>query len=123
MKVSAKLPNRLVATAIVYPLSGQNIRALRKLKRDYPDTQYVSIIERKGPLVADTVRKMIKRAGEKVELSFPIHLYMLRHSTGLKIANDQQDTRAIQHYMGHKNIQHTVHYTELAAGRFDNFRN
>ncbi|WP_349974365.1 tyrosine-type recombinase/integrase [Vibrio vulnificus] len=107
----------------MYPLSGQNIRALRKLKRDYPDTQYVSIIERKGPLVADTVRKMIKRAGEKVELSFPIHLYMLRHSTGLKIANDQQDTRAIQHYMGHKNIQHTVHYTELAAGRFDNFRN
>ena len=73
--------NRLKnGVASVHPLSGQNIRALRKLKRDYPDTQYAFITERKGPLVADTVRKMIKRAGEKAGLPFPIHPHMLRHS-------------------------------------------
>lgn len=105
----------------MHPLSGQNIRALRKLKRDYPDTQYAFITERKGPLVADTVRKMIKRAGEVAQLPFPIHPHMLRHSTGFKLVNDKHDTRAIQHYMGHKNIQHTVRYTELATGRFDTF--
>ena len=46
---------------------------------------------------------------------------MLRHATGHKLANEGQDTRAIQHYLGHVNIQHTVHYTNLAAGRFKDF--
>ena len=46
---------------------------------------------------------------------------MLRHSTGFKLANDGHDTRAIQLYLGHKNIQHTVRYTELAVGRFKGF--
>ncbi len=46
---------------------------------------------------------------------------MLRHSTGFKLANDGQDTRAIQHYLGHRNIQHTVLYTRLAADRFNDF--
>ncbi len=114
--------NRLKnGVASVHPISGNNIRALRKLKRDYPETQYVFITERKGPMVADTVRKLFKRAGEKAKLPFPIHFHMLRHSTGFKLANDKQDTRAIQHYMGHRNIQHTVRYTELASGRFDGF--
>jgi type 1 fimbriae regulatory protein FimB/type 1 fimbriae regulatory protein FimE len=46
---------------------------------------------------------------------------MLRHSTGYKLANDGQDTRAIQLYLGHRNIQHTVLYTQLAADRFNRF--
>jgi type 1 fimbriae regulatory protein FimB/type 1 fimbriae regulatory protein FimE len=46
---------------------------------------------------------------------------MLRHATGFKLANDGQDTRAIQHYLGHRNIQHTVRYTALAADRFKDF--
>jgi type 1 fimbriae regulatory protein FimB/type 1 fimbriae regulatory protein FimE len=53
----------------------------------------------------------------------PIHPHMLRHSTGFKLANDGQDTRAIQHYLGHRNIQHTVLYTHLAAERFNDFWN
>jgi integrase len=44
-----------------------------------------------------------------------------RHSTGYKLANDGHDTRALQHYMGHKNIMHTVRYTEMAPDRFKNF--
>jgi type 1 fimbriae regulatory protein FimB/type 1 fimbriae regulatory protein FimE len=46
---------------------------------------------------------------------------MLRHACGYTLANDEQDTRALQHYLGHKNIQHTVRYTELAADRFKSF--
>ena len=42
----------------------------------------------------------------------PIHPHMLRHACGFKLANDGHDTRALQHYLGHKNIQHTVRYTE-----------
>ena len=46
---------------------------------------------------------------------------LLRHACGYKLVNDGQDTRAVQHYLGHKNIQHTVRYTELAAERFKSF--
>jgi len=104
-----------------HPLRGPELRALRKLKRDYPDTPYVFVTERKGPLTASAVRKIIARSGEVAELGMPIHPHMLRHSTGYKLANDGHDTRAIQLYLGHKNIQHTVRYTELAAGRFKDF--
>ena len=104
-----------------HPLRGPELRALRKLKRDYPDTPYVFVTERKGPLTASNVRKIVSRAGEKAELGMPIHPHMLRHSTGFKLANDGHDTRAIQLYLGHKNIQHTVRYTELAIGRFKAF--
>jgi site-specific recombinase XerD len=54
-------------------------------------------------------------------IEFPVHPHMLRHATGFYLANAGQDTRAIQLYLGHKNIQHTVRYTELAAGRFKDF--
>lgn len=104
-----------------HPLYGPEIRALRKLKTEYPETQYVFTSERKGPMIDSTFRKMIARAGDKAKLGLPIHPHMLRHSTGFKLANEGRDTRGIQHYLGHKNIQHTVRYTEVAADRFKDF--
>lgn len=77
--------------------------------------------ERKEPLTEHVFRKVIKRAGEIAGLKIKVHPHMLRHSTGFKLANTGVDTRSIQHYLGHKNIQHTVRYTELAASRFKNF--
>ncbi len=114
----SRLKNGVSST---HPLRGPELRALRKLKRDYPDTPYVFVSERKGPVTASNVRKIVSRAGEKANLGMPIHPHMLRHSTGFKLANDGHDTRAIQLYLGHKNIQHTVRYTELAVGRFKDF--
>jgi len=104
-----------------HPLRGPEIRSLRRLKRDYPDTPYVFVTERKGPLTDSNVRKMIARAGRNANIGFPVHPHMLRHACGYKLANEGHDTRAIQHYMGHKNIQHTVRYTELAPDRFSGF--
>ena len=108
-------------TPSVHPIRGPEIRALRRLQRDYPVTPYVFVTERKGPLTDSAVRKVITRAGELAEFAFPIHPHMLRHATGYKLANDGHDTRAIQQYLGHKNIQHTVRYTELATTRFRDF--
>lgn len=102
-------------------LYGPEIRSLRKLKRDYPDTPYVFISERKGPMTTSNVRKLVARAGEEAVFPFLVHPHMLRHACGFKLANDGHDTRAIQHYLGHKNIQHTVRYTNLAADRFKDF--
>ncbi|MBF0496692.1 MAG: tyrosine-type recombinase/integrase, partial [Deltaproteobacteria bacterium] len=104
-----------------HPLYGIEIRALRKIQRDYPVTQFVFVSERKAPLTDSTFRKMVARAGNHAEIGIPVHPHMLRHSTGFKLANDGRDTRSIQHYLGHKNIQHTVRYTELSANRFNSF--
>lgn len=104
-----------------HPLRGPEIRLLRQVLRDYPETPYVFVSERKGPMSASAFRKLVARAGEAAQLGMPIHPHMLRHSTGFKLANDGQDTRAIQYYLGHKNIQHTVLYTQLAADRFNDF--
>jgi type 1 fimbriae regulatory protein FimB/type 1 fimbriae regulatory protein FimE len=108
-------------TPSTHPLGGTEIRALRRLKRDYPVTQYVFVTERKGPMTDSAVRKLVARAGREADLGFPAHPHMLRHACGFKLANDGHDTRAIQHYLGHKNIQHTVRYTEMAPDRFKDF--
>lgn len=105
----------------VHPLRGPEIRALRRLQRDYQRSPYVFSTERRGPLTTSTVRKLITRAGIIAGVPFPVHPHMLRHACGYKLANDGQDTRAIQHYLGHRNIAHTCRYTELTSKRFDNF--
>jgi len=104
-----------------HPLRGPELRALRKVFRDYPETAYVFVSERRAPMTAATFRKLIARAGDAAGLGMPIHPHMLRHSTGFKLANDGQDTRAIQQYLGHRNIQYTTIYTQLAPDRFNDF--
>ena len=98
--------------------SSPELRSLRRLRREYPDLPYVFVTERRGPLSASAVRVIVSRAGEMSGFNFPVHPHMLRHATGYKLANDGHDTRAIQQYLGHKNIQHTVRYTQLSAARF-----
>lgn len=106
----------------VHPMQGDELRALRQLLRDWPENGgFVFVSERGGPLSTAGVRKMIARAGEESRLPFPVHPHMLRHACGFKLANDGHDTRALQLYLGHKNIQHTVRYTELSPARFKNF--
>jgi type 1 fimbriae regulatory protein FimB/type 1 fimbriae regulatory protein FimE len=104
-----------------HPLRGPEIRALRRLRREYPITPYVFTTERRGTMTGSSVRKIITRAGDLANLGFPVHPHLLRHACGFKLANEGHDTRAIQHYLGHRSIQHTVRYTELAADRFKAF--
>jgi type 1 fimbriae regulatory protein FimE len=68
-----------------------------------------------------TVHHMVAEAGKAARIEFPVHPHMLRYATGYYLANNGQATRAIQLYLGHKNIQHRVRYTVLAAGRFKDF--
>ena len=105
----------------VHPLRGPELRALRRLQREYSALPHVFSSERNAPLSADAFRKIISRAGEAAKLPFPVHPHMLRHACGYKLAQAGQDTRAIQHYLGHRCIQHTVRYTQLSADRFKDF--
>jgi type 1 fimbriae regulatory protein FimB/type 1 fimbriae regulatory protein FimE len=105
----------------VHPLFGPELRALRKIKRKYPNTEYIFMSERGSPMTASAFGKIIARAGKIAEIGMPVHPHMLRHSTGFKLANESRDTRSIQQYLGHKNIRHTTLYTELAADKFTDF--
>jgi type 1 fimbriae regulatory protein FimB/type 1 fimbriae regulatory protein FimE len=105
----------------VHPLGEAEVQALSRLQREYPMLRYVFCSERKGALSPDAVRKILARAGKAAQLPFTVHPHMLRHACGYKLAQDGQDTRAIQHYLGHKNIQHTVRYTQLSSERFKDF--
>jgi integrase len=105
----------------VHPLRSPELRALRQLILCYPDTQYVFISERKAPLSTRSVRQIISRAGQLAGLPFPVHSHQLRHACGYYLASQGHDTRAIQDYLGHRNIQHTVRYTRLSSDRFENF--
>jgi type 1 fimbriae regulatory protein FimB/type 1 fimbriae regulatory protein FimE len=106
--------------ASTHPLRGPELRALRRLQRDY-EGPYVFSTERGGPMTTSNVRKLVARGGALAGLPFPAHPHMLRHACGYKLANDGHDTRALQHYLGHRNIQHTMRYTELAPDRFRDF--
>jgi len=65
---------------------------------------------------------MVKLTGKKAGLPFQVHADMMRHATGDKLANAGKDIRSIQGYdLGHKDIRHTVRYTELSPTRFENF--
>ncbi len=113
-----RLKNGLPST---HPLRGAELRLLRQLKRDYPHSPYLFVSERKSPLTARTVHHIIAKAGKLAQFEFTIHPHMLRHSTGFYLANQGQDTRAIQSYMGHSNIKNTTIYTELTPNRFNDF--
>jgi type 1 fimbriae regulatory protein FimB/type 1 fimbriae regulatory protein FimE len=108
-------------TPSVHPIRGDEIRALRKLRRENPTEAHVFVSERGGPISPMGFHHLIARLGKAAKLPFAIHPHMLRHACGFKLANDGHDTRSLQHYLGHKNIQHTVRYTELSPDRFRDF--
>jgi type 1 fimbriae regulatory protein FimE len=104
-----------------HPLRGPELRALRQLRREWANSSYLFVSERGGPMTASNVRKLVTRTGLAAKLPFPVHPHMLRHACGYKLANEGHDTRSLQHYLGHKNIVHTVRYTEMAPDRFKSF--
>ena len=104
-----------------HPIQGDTLRLLRQLKRSTEHDTFVFVTERGSPMTPSTVRHIVRRAGDESAIGLPVHPHMLRHGTGYHLANKGVDTRAIQEYLGHRNIEHTVRYTRLAAHRFDGF--
>ena len=109
-------------TPSVHPIHGDELRALRRLQREQdPVSPFVFTTERGGPFSVSAFQRLVARAGEAAGLGFAVHPHMLRHACGYALANKGIDTRALQAYLGHKSIQHTVRYTELSPTRFKDF--
>jgi integrase len=105
-------------TPATHPLTGRELRALRRLQRETGPATHLFMSERKAPISIDGYQKMVERTSTRAKLGFQAHAHMLRHACGYKLANDGTDTRTIQAYLGHKDTRHTVRYTELSPVRF-----
>ena len=109
-------------TPSTHPIPGDDLRALRRLQREQgPKSSFVFTSERGSPFTTAGFARMVERAGIEAKLGFKAHPHMLRHACGYALANRGHDTRALQAYLGHRNIQHTVRYTELSPTRFKDF--
>jgi type 1 fimbriae regulatory protein FimB len=106
-----------------HPLRGDELRAIKAWLADrarmQPDTDAFFVSERRGPLSRKTAWLMIRDYGRLAGLSIEAHPHMLRHACGFALADQGADTRLIQDYLGHRNIQHTVKYTATNPARFE----
>jgi integrase len=97
-------------TPSVHPLSGAEMRALRRLQRESVASPFVFVSERGTPFTTAGFARMIERTARSTGLGLKVHPHMLRHACGYALANAGHDTRAVQAYLGHRNIQHTVRW-------------
>jgi integrase len=106
----------------VHPITGRELRELRRLQREQdPKSSFVFTSMRGAPFSTAGFRKLVGRLGVAAGFDYLVHPHMLRHACGYKLANDGVDTRSLQAYLGHKNIQNTERYTALSPTRFKDF--
>jgi len=106
-----------------HPLRGDELGAIKawlaERSRMNPDTEAFFVSERRSPLSRKTAWLMIRTYDERVGLPVDAHPHMLRRACGFALADQGADTRLIQDYLGHRNIQHTVRYTATNPARVE----
>ena len=110
------------STDSTHYLERDELASLKSLQRAYRakgiGSAYVFVNERGQPFGRMGIARMIERAGEAAKLPFPVHVHMLRHSTGYALAGKGMDTRRLQHFLGHASITNTVRYTAMSPEPF-----
>lgn len=105
-----------------HPLRGDELRAIKAWlidrSRMKPTGKAFFVSEQRKPLHRSTVNLLLKTCSEAASLPLVAHPHMLRHACGFALADQGADTRLIQDYLGHRNIQHTVKYTATNPARF-----
>ena len=103
----------------VHPITGVELRLLRRLERQSNKQRHLFLSERKSPITNTVINRMVQKAGDRAGIEFPVHPHMLRHACGFYLANKGTDLRTIQMYLGHVNIANTVIYTQLSSSKFN----
>ena len=104
-----------------HPLTGRELRALRRHQRDTVRAAFVFVSERDAPFSAPGFSRMVGRAGRAARLGIRVYARRLRHACGYTLVNAGHDTRALQANLGHRNIQNSTRYAALAPDRFKGF--
>jgi hypothetical protein len=103
-------------------LERDEVTGLKALQRHHADqgivSDYVFVNERRQPFNRMGIARIVERAGEAAKLPFPVHVHMLRRSTGYALAGKGMDTRRLQHFLGHASITNTVRYTAMSPEPF-----
>ncbi|HEY9680855.1 MAG TPA: DUF3435 domain-containing protein [Oculatellaceae cyanobacterium] len=105
----------------VQALESDELRLLKRLKKNSPDNAYVFLSERGTPMTSDNFLRLLNRLGEAAGFSESIHPHQLRHGAGYQLINGGASTRQVQLFLGHKNLKHTELYTKLNANEFIGF--
>ena len=112
-----------IGLSTTHPLRSDEIRLIKawliERKKLKPEEDVFFVSERRTPLSRKTAWVAIRAYGEKAKLAVSAHPHMLRHACGFALADQGADTRLIQDYLGHRNIQHTVVYTATNPARFE----
>jgi type 1 fimbriae regulatory protein FimB len=105
------------------PLRSDELRAvsawLKERARMKPIGKAFFVSEQRKPLHRSTVNLVLQKYGEAASLPLLVHPHMLRHACGFALDDQGADTRLIQDYLGHRNIEHTVKYTATNPARFE----
>jgi type 1 fimbriae regulatory protein FimB len=105
------------------PLRGDELRPiaawLKERARMKPIGKTFFVSEQRKPLHRSTVNLLLQKYSDAASLPLRAHPHMLRHACGFALADRGMDTRLIQDYLGHRNIQHTVKYTATNPARFE----
>src|SRR5262249_24254426 len=110
------------AAPSTHPITGRELRALRRLKREAKaQSPFVFVSERGAPFSVAGFQKLVARAGVAAGFEFQLHPHVLRHSCGFKLANDGVDTRSLQPQLRHRTNHHTARYAEMSSTRVKNF--
>lgn len=104
-----------------HPLSRTELKALRKLKKDYPGSRYLFVSDDGVPLSSRSVSRIVTETGEHAGLGFPVNPRMLRRGCAHALAHAGHNVVALQHYLGHGNILRTLRYIELPSQPFKDF--
>jgi type 1 fimbriae regulatory protein FimB len=106
-----------------HPLRNDELKIIKTWLKERakmePKTEAFFVSERRGPMNRKTAWLAIRNYGERAGLPLSAHPHMLRHACGFALADQGADTRLIQDYLGHRNIQHTVMYTAANPARFE----
>jgi integrase len=103
------------------PLSGIELRMLKQLRRKNPNSSWVFLSERGGPMSRRNAHAIVAKAGQNAKIGFPVHPHQLRHALGYYMAEKKVPTRSLAAYMGHKNLNNTAKYAALSSNHFQDW--
>jgi len=105
----------------VHPLGTRELKFLRRLNKEQEPSRYIFMSERGSPITTDSFLKLVRRLGVAARFESPLHGHMLRHSAGHVLVSKGVPIRALQLFMGHRQIQNTTKYAQLSPNPFKNF--